>query len=219
MSSLAQKIEEYKVGFREKVPKDIQEKMLLATQKLKMKNISQNSLKTGDRLPNFSLKDGEGKEIDFGIFLKNNDFVIINFYRGSWCPYCSLELRELQTVFSDLQSLNTTIVAISPQTLENSTTTKEDACLEFEVLSDIDNVAAKQFGLVFSLDESLKGIYKQFGIDIPQANNSQSYEIPVPATYIVSKNAKIVYHFVDEDYTKRADPLVLVEKVKALMLI
>lgn len=217
MLSLTQIIEEYKVEFRKKVPKDIQEKMLEVTQKLKQKGLSHNSLKSGDFIPNFFLTNIQGDETDFKVFLEKNDFVVISFYRGAWCPYCSLELRALQDINSELNKLNSTIVAISPQTPDNSLSTKEKAELKYEVLSDIDNLVAKKFGLVFSLDESLRKIYKQFGIDIPKANNSQSYEIPMPATYIVNKSGKIIYHFIDEDYTKRLEPELLLEKIKSVL--
>jgi len=214
MSRLAQKIEEYKVEFRKKAPKEVQEIMVKATQKLKNTKISQNALKVGDKIPSFTLRDTLGNLVDFDIFLQDNDFVVIDFYRGAWCPYCSLELRALQEINDELKTLNTSIVAISPQTPDNSLSTKEKAELEYEVLSDIDNVVAKKFGLVFSLDESLRSIYNQFGIDIPSSNNSQSYEIPMPATYVVDKSGVIIYDFVDEDYTKRLEPQIILEQIK-----
>jgi len=214
MSKLAQKIEEYKVEFREKAPKEVQEIMVKATQKLKNTKISQNALKVGDKIPSFTLRDTLGNLVDFDIFLQDNDFVVIDFYRGAWCPYCSLELRALQEINDELKTLNTSIVAISPQTPDNSLSTKEKAELEYEVLSDIDNVVAKKFGLVFSLDESLRSIYNQFDIDIPSSNNSQSYEIPMPATYVVDKSGVIIYDFVDEDYTKRLEPQIILEQIK-----
>ncbi len=214
MSRLAQKIEEYKVEFRKKAPKEVQEIMIKATQKLKNTKVSQNALKVGDKIPSFTLRDTFGNLVDFDIFLQDNDFVVIDFYRGAWCPYCSLELRALQEINDELKTLNTSIVAISPQTPDNSLSTKEKAELEYEVLSDIDNVVAKKFGLVFSLDESLRSIYNQFGIDIPSSNNSQSYEIPMPATYVVDKTGVIIYDFVDEDYTKRLEPQIILEQIK-----
>jgi peroxiredoxin len=214
MSRLAQKIEEYKTEFRGKVPKEVQEIMLQATQKLKNTKISKNALRTGDKIPTFTLSDALGNLVDFKIFLQDNDFVVIDFYRGAWCPYCSLELRALQEINDELKTLNTSIVAISPQTPDNSLSTKEKADLEYEVLSDIDNVVAKKFGLVFSLDESLRGIYTQFGIDIPGSNNSKSYEIPMPATYVIDKTGTIIYDFVDEDYTKRLEPQIILEQLK-----
>ncbi len=214
MSRLAQKIEEYKTEFRGKAPKEVQDIMLEATQKLKDTKISQNALKSGDKIKNFSLTNTQGEMVDFETFLENNDYIVLNFYRGAWCPYCSLELRALQEINDELKSLNSSIVAISPQTPDNSLSTKEKAKLEYEVLSDIDNKVAKEFGLVYSLDETLRPIYEQFGIDIPGSNNSSSYEIPMPATYIVDKNAEIIYHFIDEDYTKRLEPQIILEQIK-----
>lgn len=214
MSRLEEKIEEYKEEFRKKAPIEVQKVMSFATEKLKNTKLSQNALKTGDKIKNFTLPNAKGDIVDLQTVLLGYDYVVLTFYRGGWCPYCNLELRALQEVNAQLVALNTRIIAISPQTPDHSLSTKEKAQLEYEVLSDIDNIVAKEFGLVFSLDESLRAIYKQFNIDIESSNNSHTFEIPMPATYIVDKNREIIYHFVDEDYTKRLDPEIILQQIK-----
>ncbi len=208
MSRLEEAIKEYKAGFRSKVPEDIQKVMAQATQKLKESKISKNALKVGDRAPEIKLLNAVGKEISLYKILEQNDFAVINFYRGAWCSYCNLELKALQERNDDLEKLNAKLIAISPQSPDSSLTTKQKHDLKFEVLSDTGNVIAKEYGLVFSLAEELRPIYKSFGIDIPAANNEESYELPMPATYIVDKNQKIIFAFIDEDYTKRCEPVV-----------
>jgi peroxiredoxin len=96
-------------------------------------------------------------------------------------------------------------VAVSPQTPDNSVSTVEKMKLTFEVLSDVGNHVARQFGLVFVLPEELRPIYEGFGIDIPAANDDDTFELPVPATYIIDPDRKIRMAFVDADYTQRAD--------------
>lgn len=214
MSRLEEKIEEYKEEFRKKAPVEVQKVMSIATEKLKNTKLSQYALKTGNTIKNFTLPNANGDSIDLQTVLSQNDYAVLTFYRGGWCPYCNLELRALQEINTQLVALNTRIIAISPQTPDHSLSTKEKAELEYEVLSDVNNVVAKEFGLVFSLDESLREIYKQFNIDIESSNNSDTFEIPMPATYIVNKNQEIIYHFIDEDYTKRLDPQVILEQIK-----
>lgn len=93
-------------------------------------------------------------------------------------------------------------------------TTKEKNELEFEVLSDHKNIIAKEYGLVFSLALELRPIYKSFGIDIPLNNEEDSYEIPMPGTYVLNKNKEIIFSFVDEDYTKRCEPQDIIDTIE-----
>ena len=214
MQNLEEKIQEYKAGFRQKVSKDIQEKMAKATTKLKELNLSKKALKSGDKIKEFSLPNALGKQISIKEILSNNSYAILNFYRGGWCPYCSLELNEFKEYINNFNNLNTKIVAISPQTPDATLSTQEKLELSFEVLSDVDNIVSKEFGLVFKLDDEVVDIYKSFNIDLASSNNSNNNEIPIPATYLIDKNMQIIYHFVDEDYTNRLDPAILIKEIE-----
>ena len=214
MSRLIDAIKDYQVAFRKKAPQEVQETMLKATKKLEEASISKNALKVGDYVKDFTLPNSLGKNVSLSEALDKNEFVIINFYRGAWCPYCNLELKALQAKKEEFKNLGAELIAISPQTPDSSLTTKEKNELEFEVLSDNNNIIAKEFGLVFSLAQELRPIYKSFGIDIPFSNKEDSYELPMPATYIISKNKEIVFSFVDEDYTKRCEPQDIIDAIK-----
>lgn len=214
MSRLLDEINKYQEAFKEKVPQDIQQVMLDATEDLKRLSLSKNALKVSDKAIDFELPNAVNKPVSLKEALENNEFVVINFYRGIWCPYCNLELQALQSINSELEKLNAKLIAISPQTPDSSLTTKEKNELEFEVLSDKDNKVAKEYGLVFSLAEELRPIYKSFGIDIEAANEENSFELPMPATYIVNKNQEIIYSFIDEDYTKRSEPQTILDIIQ-----
>lgn len=214
MSKLEDEIKKYQESFREKVPKDIQELMLKATKKLKDAEISKNALLVGEKAKDFLLKNVLNKEVSLDELLKENDFVVINFYRGVWCPYCNLELKALQNINDELKKLNTKLVAISPQTPDESLSTKEKNELDFEVLSDINSKTIKEYGLVFNLDDELRPIYQSFGIDIPKSNGTESFELPMPAVFIVNKNKEIIFRFIDEDYTKRCEPKTILDTIR-----
>lgn len=214
MSRLLDEIKKYQEAFKEKVPEDIQKVMLDATEELKRLSLSKDALKVSDKAINFELPNAVNKPVSLKEALKNNEFVVINFYRGQWCPYCNLELKALQTINDELAKLNAKIIAISPQTPDSSLSTKEKNELAFEVLSDKENKVAKEYGLVFSLAEELRPIYKSFGIDIESSNKEDSYELPMPATYIINKNQEIIYSFIDEDYTKRSEPQTILDIIQ-----
>ena len=122
----------------------------------------------------------------------------------------------MQRSLPEIKSQGAELVAISPQLPDNSLSTAEKLALEFEVLSDVDNRVAKSFGLVFKLSERMQEIYKNFGIDLPEANGDQSFELPIPATYVVAKNGIIAFAFIDADYTNRLDPEIIVSELKKL---
>ena len=214
MSRLIDEINKYKETFVQRVPQDIQQIMLDATKKLQDLKISKNALTQGDTAKNFTLKNALNKEISLDDLLSENDFVVINFYRGLWCPYCNLELKALQGINDELKSLNTKLIAISPQTPDATLTTKEKNELDFEVLSDIDSKVSKDYGLVFNLDDELKPIYEKFGIKIPQSNGVDTYELPMPAVFVINKNKKILFSFIDEDYTKRCEPKTILDTIR-----
>jgi len=214
MSRLIDEIKKYQVGFKQRAPKEVQETMLAATKKLEDASISRNSLTVGDSAKKFTLPNALGNSVSLNDVLEKNDFVIVSFYRGVWCAYCNFELKALQSRLGEFRELGAELIAISPQSPDASMSTKEKNELEFEVLSDSENVIAKEYGLVFSLAEELRPIYLSFGIDIPSNNDEDSYEIPMPATYVINKNKEIVFSFIDEDYTKRCEPQDIIDVIK-----
>jgi peroxiredoxin len=122
----------------------------------------------------------------------------------------------LQQSLPEIKSLGAELVSISPQLPDNSLSTAEKLALEFEVLSDVGNKTASDFGLVFKLSDKMQEIYRNFGIDLPTANGDQSFELPIPATYVVSQNGIVAFAFVDADYTNRLDPETIISELQKL---
>lgn len=205
MSKLKDEIDAYEVVKAQKVPADTLAVMSGATEDLIATGIEKNTLKTGDTVPKVSLPNQKNEITDLAEHL-NNSLVILNFYRGGWCPYCNLELNALQKMVPEFNKLGAKLVAISPEVPDHSLTTQEKNDLSFDILYDKANKLAKQFGLVFTLPSSIQSIYDSFGIDVSGHNGDDSFELPIPATYIINQDGEIIYHFVDADYTKRAEP-------------
>lgn len=199
---------------KENIPSEKWAIMESSTNALKQKSLSSNALKKGDVLPEFSLPNVNGESISTTDLSK--DYLIVSFYRGGWCPFCNMELRALQAILPQLENLNTGLVAISPETPDNSLSTTEKNELTFTVLSDINNIYAKSLGLVFQLPENLKTVYHSFNINVDKHNGNEDYELPMPATYIVNKQREIIYSFVPEDYTERLDPTTILQVLNTI---
>ena len=212
--TLAIDLQTQRESFLSTIPQSTQTLMQEATTALEQSKILEKILTVGDAIPDFSLPNATGEIVNLRELLAQGP-VVIAFYRGRWCPYCNLELRALQQALASIQSTGATLVAISPETPDNSLTTQEKNDLEFQVLSDRDNQVAREFGLVFRLPAALPPIYKEFGIDLIAYNGNNHFELPIPATYVVRQDGTVKYAFADVDYTKRAEPSEIVNALQA----
>lgn len=213
--SLQIELEELYSGFTKKVPPEVLNTMLGVTRRLVDSGIAEKSLKVGEKAPDFDLPNPNGESVNLHSLLEKGP-VVLNFYRGGWCPYCNLELNTYQKHLDEINDLGASLVAISPETPDNSLSTAEKNDLKFDVLSDVGNKTANQFGLVFKLPSELHEIYLKFGINIPKFNGDDSWEIPMPGTYVIDKDGTVKYAFADADYTKRADPDEVISKLQEL---
>lgn len=211
--TLQAQIDDFKIAFKKNVPEDIQALMKAATDDLANTGIVQKATSTGDKLVPFALPNHLGDITTLEALLAKGP-IVLTFYRGGWCPYCNLELKAYQDILKDIHAKGASLVAITPETPDNTLTTIEKNGLNFEVLTDKGANYAKELGLVFSLPNSLRPIYEQFGIDVQKHNGQGHFELPLAATYIVKSDGIICYSFVDADYTKRAEPADILDALK-----
>jgi peroxiredoxin len=165
------------------------------------------SLKVGQTAPEFTLLDAYGREVSLKTLLAKGP-VVVSFYRGEWCPYCNIQLHGLQEALPKMQELGATLVAISPEKPDHAIVATEKNNLTFPVLSDFGNNVARQFGIVFQVSEQQNEFSKNvFKNDIAFRNGEDSYELPVPATYVIDTKGVIRFAHADVDYmTGRAEP-------------
>jgi len=134
----------------------------------------------------------------------------MTFYRGQWCPYCHLALRAYQQALPHMQARGASLVAISPQTPDHSRALAEKLELTFALLSDRGNQVARQFGLVFTIDEAVRQAHKQVCADLPAFNGDNSWELPMAGTFLLDQSRTVRLAFVHPDFTRRLDPSVII---------
>jgi peroxiredoxin len=173
------------------------------------------ALKVGAAAPDFNLPDPAGRQVSLAA-LRTHGPVVVSFYRGQWCPYCDLQLRAYQDVLPHIRALGATLVAISPQTPDESLSTAQKRKLEFHVLSDASNKVARAWGLVWKVGASLDGLHKAFGIDLAKSNGDGSNELPVSATFIVDSLGRIALAHVDANWRSRLEPAALLAGLEKL---
>lgn len=171
-------------------------------------------LNVGDKAPNFSLSNAIGETTTLQSLLEKGK-VVLTFYRGSWCPYCNLQLNQYQQVLEDIKSLGANLVAVSPQTPDESLNIKEKNKLQFEVLSDNGNIVTRQFTTVFKNGETPIETMKALGIDFDSHYADDSQELPVPAVYIIEKDSTISFaKAIDGDYRNRVEASDIINSLK-----
>ncbi|MBU2995886.1 AhpC/TSA family protein [Cellulophaga baltica] len=177
-------------------------------------DIIDKAKKVGDIAPDFTLENAVGTKVTLKDFLKKGPVVLV-WYRGGWCPYCNINLHHLQDELPNIKAQGAKLIAVSPELPDKSISTKEKNNLEFEVLSDIDNEVAKEYGVVFKLTDDVAKIYNEkFGLE--NYNGNDSNELPLAATYVINTDGKITYAFLDVDYKKRAEPTEITDFLKDL---
>ena len=172
-------------------------------------------LKAGDAVPDVSANDAAGKSVKLSTFHTDGPVVIV-FFRGSWCPICTKHFQELNQIYPEVAKLGAKMVAISPDTVENSKGNSTKLKAPFPLLSDSDLVAAKAFGLAFQVDDATFQKYKGFGIDLENASGRGHHALPVPAVYIVDRSGKITFAHSNPDYTKRLDAQTILVELKKI---
>lgn len=204
MNTLAKNIEQLNQDLVSQLPQEILEAFGRSIEDLKTKNMEKNSIQIGERIPAFSLPNALGKMINSDEVLKNNK-MILAFYRGSWCPYCNLELKFLQENLSRIKEKNAVLIAVSPQSPDHSLTMIEKNNLEFEVLTDINNDFAEKLGITFQLQDFVLPYYQSLGIHLADFNANNENTLPVPAVFVIDENRKVLYKFLDVNYMSRVD--------------
>jgi len=174
-------------------------------EEFKGSGVESRALKVGDKAPQFRLPSSQGEWVSSSELLAKGPLVI-SFYRGGWCPFCSLELRAWEPYQGDLKTLSATFVAISPEIAQKAEETVKSKQLSFPVLNDEGLRVCEQFGLVFKLNPEAIALHQGFGVDLPAINGGPEWKLPVPATFVISRDGIIRWAFVDADYTKRAEP-------------
>ncbi len=159
-------------------------------------------LRVGDIAPNFTLKNQHGEDVTLDSLLRKGP-VVLTWYRGGWCPYCNVALKELSDKLPQIQSMGATLVALSPELPDNSLTTTEKNDIKFNVLSDQGGKVAAAYDVLFKLDEKTHERYEK-AVGLSKYNGDDSGTLPIPATYVIDQDGTIRYGYVNVDYRKRA---------------
>jgi len=180
-----------------------------AVAELKAKQLAANILPVGAKAPQFELPDHDGKIVRSSDLLAHGRLVLC-FIRGRWCPFCVGQMEAMNLILPQIQEAEATLVAISPQTVKQSFFMHDQHKLRFPLLSDASNNAARQFGLTYRVPALQEAVYRRAFVNLPFTNGDDSWELPIPATYIIDRDSTILFASANEDYTDRSEPSAIV---------
>jgi peroxiredoxin len=181
---------------------------------LRAAGLERDALKPGDSAPDFTLPDATGQPVSLAARLRAGP-VVLKFYRGGWCPYCNLELRAWQRALPELRAQGAQLVAISPESPDNSLSTQEKNALTFTVLTDAGSAIARAYRLAFRLSPELQALYQSRGRDLEEWNGGD-WTLPVPGTFVIGRDRRIALAYVDADYRSRLEPSTAIDALRKL---
>jgi peroxiredoxin len=174
-------------------------------QQLQEQRIVERALPVGARAPNFELQDHDDRRVS-STHLLEQTLLVICFFRGRWCPFCVSQLEAMNLFLPQIRAAGAVLLAISPQTIRQSFFMAEQHKLNFRLLSDGRNQVARQFGLVYQVPEYQQSVYRRAFVNLPMANGDDTWELPIPATYVVSRDGLVRYASLNPDYSVRPEP-------------
>jgi peroxiredoxin len=205
------------------VPAEIQAIHARVVEELNQSGIAQRALQPGATAPEFELPDHNGKLVRSSDLTENGPLVIC-FIRGRWCPFCVGQMESMNAIVPQLQEAGASLVAISPQTVHQSFLTADQHRFQFPLLSDARNQVARQFGLVYQVPEYQQDVYRRAFTNLPFVNGDDSWELPIPATYVLggqpagegTGTTRVLFTSANPDYTDRPEPGDILARISQL---
>lgn len=171
-------------------------------------------INVGDKAPNVTLIQVDGNEFSLTEAAKKNP-VVVFFYRGNWCPACNKQLSHLADSIDMITETGAIVVAISPESPAEMQKSAERTKSKINLLSDVNGEAMKSFDVDFYVNTAYQDkLAKGKDMDLAQHNVQDVAVLPVPATYIIGTDGKIIYRHFDINYTNRSSVMAVLNALK-----
>lgn len=169
-------------------------------------------LAISDIAPDFTAKDQSKQQVNLYSLLNDNK-VVLFFYRGNWCPYCNMYLKNLKDSIGFILDKGAKVIAVSPESYDNITKTSDKYDIDLLLIQDSKDEIANAYDVLFQVTKKYQKMIKMgLFTDIARHNDSEQARLPVPATYVIDINKTIIYKHFDINYKERA-PIIEILKV------
>ena len=200
-ASLAERLQAFADAVRRHGP-HFQDAVDRLVERLKQHDVGENAPKPSDKMPEFVLPDEKGQLISLDSLLQQGP-VAVTFHRGHWCPYCRINTRALAEAQSQIAAEGGQVAAIIPDREHFTSELKAESDAEFPILTDFDNGYALSLNLAFWVGEEMQKMMTGAGWDVSRSQGSDTWLLPIPATFVVASDGTVKERFIDPDYRKR----------------
>ena len=205
MTTLQDQLDEMTANTRQLVQAERMAVGERAVEELFLSRIEDRILSVGALAPEFALNDATGRLVRSADLLALGP-LIVKFFRGRWCSYCSTELEVWRDLYEQLRERGVLMVTVSPQTERQNDFMVTQHGLPFPVLSDPGCALAEQFGLAYAVPEYHRAYYLSILVNIPFINGDTSWRLPLPATYVIGRDGRVVFAEAHADFRVRPEP-------------
>ena len=200
-ASLAERLQAFADAVRRLGP-NFQDAVDDLVARLKEHDVGENAPKPGETMPNFVLPDQRGHLVSLDNLLEQGP-VAVTFHRGHWCPYCRINTRALAEAQDQIAAEGGQVAAIMPDREHFTAGLKAESDAPFPILTDFDNGYALSLNLAFWVGAEMQDLMSRAGWDVSRSQGSDTWLLPVPATFVVGTDGEVKARFVDPDYRKR----------------
>lgn len=173
-------------------------------------------IKIGKTIPSVNVRNLDGESVNLNSLVKGKMSVLV-FYRGGWCPFCNLQLANLNKIENDLLALGYQIIAISIDKPEKLKESLDKHQLSYTLLSDSKAEASTEFGLAFKVADDYNKMLLSHNMNLEEASGEKHHILPVPAVFIVDQEGVIQFEYVNPNYKVRLDEDILLKAAQELM--
>jgi peroxiredoxin len=212
-ASLAERLQAFADSVRRLGP-HFQETVDKLVARLKEQGVGENAPKPGEPMPLFALPDESGRLVSLDTLLEKGP-VAITFHRGYWCPYCRINTRALAQAQGEIAAEGGQVAAIMPDRQHFTTELKTESEAPFPILTDIDNGYAMSLNLAFWVGAEMQEMMTGAGWDVSHSQGSNTWLLPIPATFVVGTDGEVKSRFIDPDYRKRVAVEDLISALKS----
>jgi len=212
-ASLAERLQAFADSVRRLGP-HFQETVDKLVARLKEQGVGENAPKPGEPMPLFALPDESGRLVSLDTLLEKGP-VAITFHRGYWCPYCRINTRALAQAQGEIAAEGGQVAAIMPDRQHFTTELKTETEAPFPILTDIDNGYAMSLNLAFWVGAEMQEMMTGAGWDVSRSQGSNTWLLPIPATFVVGTDGEVKSRFIDPDYRKRVAVEDLISALKS----
>jgi len=173
-------------------------------------------LREGDKAKDFTLNNALGTPVNLYDELAKGP-VVLTFYRGGWCPFCNLQLRAYQHILPKIEELGGQLIAVSPQSPDNTLSQQEKEELSFHVLSDTNGLVAAKYNILYEVPSYIQDIFKNhFKLNLAEYNATNRWILPIPSTFMIDETGTVRSAYVNPDFMQRMEPEDILDQLRKL---